>query len=87
MYYLKRVMSILLVVAMLGMLSACVSSEPCDSCGDIPTRGYANTYSNETEYYCSDCSSDCTFCPKDANMHYISGAGIIIFVCDECYEE
>ncbi len=84
---LKRIMSILIVVVMLGALSACGSSKPCESCGDTPTKGYKNDYSGEKEYYCSDCSSDCAFCSNKAKHHYTSGLGIIIFVCDDCYKE
>lgn len=35
----KRAIPILLAVAMLAMLSACGSSEPCKSCGNTPTKG------------------------------------------------
>lgn len=84
---LKRAFSILIVVAMLAMLSACGSSEPCESCGDSPTKAYTNNYSGEKEYYCSDCSSDCAFCSDKASEHYTSGLGMIIFACDDCYED
>lgn len=84
---LKRAFSILIVVALLAMLSACGSSEPCESCGDSPTKAYTNDYSGEKEYYCSDCSSDCAFCSNKASEHYTSGLGMIIFACDDCYEE
>ena len=84
---LKRAFSILIVVAMLAMLSACGSSEPCESCGDSPTKAYTNDYSGEKEYYCSDCSSDCAFCSDKASEHYTSGLGMIIFACGDCYEE
>ena len=65
----------------------CLSSEPCESCGDTPTKGYKNDYSGEKEYYCSDCSSDCAFCSNKAKHHYTSGLEIIIFACDDCYKE
>lgn len=84
---LKRAFSIPIVVAMLAMLSACGSSEPCESCGYSPTKAYTNDYSGEKEYYCSDCSSDCAFCSDKASEHYTSGLGMIIFACDDCYEE
>lgn len=83
----KRAISILLAVAMLAMLSACGSSEPCKSCGNTPTKAYTNNYSGEKEYYCSKCSSDCAFCSNTATKHYTSGLGIIIFACDKCYKE
>lgn len=35
---LKRAISILIVVAMLAMLSAYGSLEPCESCGDTPKK-------------------------------------------------
>lgn len=67
-------------------ITACSSSTPCESCGRTPTKAYKNTYTEEKEYYCERCSSDCAFCSKDATKHYTSGLGRIIFVCDSCYE-
>lgn len=86
-HLLKRIISILIVGIMLVALSACGSSEPCESCGDTPTKGYTNNYSGEKEYYCADCSSDCAFCSDKATEHYTSGLGIVIFACDDCYKE
>lgn len=77
----------MLMLLMLVFLSACGSSEPCTSCGGTPTKAYQNNYTEEKEYYCESCSSDCAFCSDDASNHYTSGLGIIIFACDDCYEE
>jgi len=85
--YLKRIVSVLLMGVLLAALTACGASVPCESCGDTPTKAYMNTYYEEKEYYCADCSSDCEFCSGKAKNHYTSGLGIIIFVCDDCYEE
>lgn len=87
MHFLKHIGVVLLVGAMVIALSACSFTEPCESCGDKPTRGYKNSYYDEKEYYCRDCSSECAFCSDDATEHYTSGLGIIIFACDDCYEE
>lgn len=84
---LKRIIATMLTVLILGTLSACSSSEPCDSCGRTPTKAYKNEHSGEKEYYCERCSSDCAFCPHKATMHYTSSAGIIIFICEDCYDE
>lgn len=83
----KRIISLLIATAMLFALSACSSNEPCESCDDTPTKRYTNTYYNEDEYYCADCSSDCAFCSDVASEHYTSGLGIIIFACKDCYAE
>ena len=72
----------------LGILSACgTSSEPCEDCGDSPTRAYKNEATGENEYYCEDCASDCAFCSGTATRHYTSGLRAIVFVCDDCYKE
>ncbi len=84
---LKYAVSVLITVAMLAMLSACVSSEPCESCGGTPTKAYTNNYSGEKEYYCSDCSLYCDFCSNKATEYYTSGFGNIIFVCNDHYKQ
>lgn len=83
----KRIIAITIVLAMsIISFTACISSEPCSNCGNKPTKGYKNTSTNETEYYCSDCSSDCAFCSHKATRHYTSVDGKIIFICNDCYE-
>ena len=82
----KKIAALLLLFTLFA-LTACGSSEPCESCRKTPTKGYKNEYSGEKEYYCSVCSSDCAFCRDEASEHYTSGLGIIIFACDDCYEE
>lgn len=85
--HLKHILAALLAAIMiLGTLTACGANEPCRSCGATPTKGYKNDYTHETEYYCGDCASDCAFCSNKATKHYTSGAGLIVFVCDDCYE-
>lgn len=83
----KRIGVVLAAGAMVIALSACSFTEPCESCGDKPTRGNKNNYYDEREYYCRDCASDCAFCSGRATEHYTSGLGCIIFACDDCYEE
>lgn len=85
MKHFKLVLMTLLAMALLLCTSAC-SSNPCDSCGNTPTKGYKNEQTGKTEYYCKACSSDCAFCSKEATKHYTSGLGRVIFVCDSCYE-
>lgn len=67
------------------ILSGC-SSKPCINCGDTPTKGYENERTGEKEYYCKECSSECTFCWDEADRHYTGGGGII-FICEDCYED
>lgn len=86
----KRIFTyVLSAVLLMGLLAACgaTSSEPCTSCGRTPTKKYQNESSGEAEYYCEVCSSDCAFCSGKATQHYSSALGVIVFVCDSCYEE
>ncbi len=76
-----------LALLTLTLLSGCGSSEPCSGCNSTPTKAYENAYTEEKEYYCESCSSDCAFCSEKATNHYTSGLGLIIFACDDCYEE
>ena len=83
----KRILALLLAAGILVTLPACVSMEPCENCGRTPTKGYRNDYTGENEYYCTSCSSDCTFCSNTATRHYTSALGLIIFVCEDCYAD
>lgn len=84
----KQIFATLLIAVLLtGILTACGSSEPCHHCGNIPTKGYKNEYTGEKEYYCKECYTDCAFCSGKATKHYTSALGIIVFICDDCYEE
>lgn len=83
----KKIVAMLMLVGLISVMAACGSSEPCNSCGETPTKAYENTVSGEKEYYCEACSSDCAFCSGEATKHYTSAAGLIIFACSDCYEE
>lgn len=74
----------MVLCCMVLIMSAC-SSEPCENCGDTPTKGYRNDSTREKEYYCSDCSSRCDLCGDDADKHYTGGLGIV-FICNDCYD-
>ena len=80
-----RILAVIVIVALMVSLAAC-SSNPCEDCGDTPTKGYKNEKSGDKEYYCADCSSECNLCYDDAAKHYTGGMGII-FICNDCYEE
>lgn len=86
----KKMIPSIILLFCITCLSACsgghISSEPC-SCGKVPTKAYQNSDSQETEYYCESCSSDCEFCSEKATEYYTSGLGCIIFVCDDCYQD
>lgn len=82
----KRGVAVLLLVASLGVFGACGASQPCEGCGDTPTKGYRNTSTGEDEYYCKKCASDCAFCSNKATKHYTSLLGIV-FVCKDCYKD
>lgn len=70
---------------MAGLLMGC-SSNPCENCGNTPTKGFKNEKTREKEYYCKHCYSSCDLCGDDADRHYTGGGGII-FICDDCYDE
>lgn len=80
----KKALYYLAVVSLIAT-TACSSSEPCERCGNTPTKGYTNQMTNEKEYYCSECSSRCDLCSKKATKNYTSALGTIVFVCDDCY--
>lgn len=82
-----KMIMLLIGMLLIGTMSACGSSEPCNSCGSTPTKGYKNEYTSKNEYYCSDCSSDCAFCGERASKHYTSMMGMMIFACDSCYKD
>ena len=87
--FLWKILSLLSVAALLTVtMTACGgSNEPCETCGRTPTTGYDNKSTGEVEYYCASCSSDCEFCSEKATKNYTSGLGVIVFVCDECYND
>ena len=82
----KKVIAVVLIVAVILLLFSRCSLMPCEDCGDVPTRGYKNESSGKREFYCSDCSSECYLCDNDADKHYTGGIGII-FICNRCYNE
>lgn len=82
-----KIYGLVMLILTSVFLTACGSSEPCDRCGTSPTKSYKNDYTGENEYYCSDCSSNCEFCGQTAIKHYTSGLGLVIFACDDCYQE
>ena len=82
----KNILSICIILVSV-FFCGCVSSEPCNNCKKTPTKAYENKSTNENEYYCKDCYSDCEFCKDIAKNYYTSGFGDIIFVCDDCYQD
>lgn len=88
MFIKKKLLLVIVGLMMTCMVfTSCGSKEPCESCGQTPTNDYKNEVTGEKEYYCEDCSSDCAFCSKEADKYYTSGVGLLMFVCDECYDE
>lgn len=85
--FLKRIIVMILAATTLITVSACGSSVPCELCDATPTKGYKVKGSNEKHYVCSECSSECFWCSDRASKHYMSGLGVIIFVCNDCYKE
>lgn len=83
----KRVISLCIVCMTLIGITACGSSNPCSYCRNTPTKAYKNDYTGEKDYFCSECSSNCAFCSKKATKHYTSALGMIVFTCNDCYEE
>ena len=75
----------MVVIAMTLMLTACsASNEPCDYCGNTPSKGY-KVAGGEKFYVCSDCSSECAFCGEKATKQYTAMLGNVMFVCTDCY--
>ena len=75
------------VVVAIGIVSfASFSNEPCDWCGDKPTKSF-KLHSGEKSYVCSDCRKECAWCGEKADRHYENGLEMMVFVCDDCYED
>lgn len=83
----KNAFALLTAVALMLSLVSCGSSQPCHDCGRVPTKGYKNNYTGETEYYCSVCSSDCEMCSSTSAKHPVTLFGQVVFLCDDCDEE
>lgn len=84
----KIIISVLaVVVVVIGIISiSSVSKEPCDWCGESPSKGY-ELHNGEKAYVCKDCSRECAWCDKKATKYYENFLEMIIFVCDDCYED
>lgn len=81
-----KLTALIIAIASIVMLSACaLSNEPCEYCGDTPTKGY-KTSNDEKFYVCNECSSECAFCGDKATKHYTNLIGMEMFVCRDCYE-
>ena len=75
------------LVMLTMLLSSCaLSDHPCDDCGRTPTKHF-KTITDEDRYYCRDYYSTCWLCGKRATKHYTNYFEMIMFVCDECYDE
>lgn len=87
----KKILLILLIVCIgvVGIILVTTSSktvdEPCDWCGDSPSKEYKT--SSGVAYVCEECSKECYFCNNEATNHYENMMGMIVFACDECSEE
>lgn len=83
----RKTLAALCAALFVVSLTACGSSEPCENCGRTPTKAYHNEYTDETEYYCSSCSSECDFCSSHEASRSDTMLGQVVFICDDCYED
>ena len=83
--FMKLGVAISLMAAALMLSSCAMSNEPCEYCGETPTKGY-KTSNDDKFYVCSDCSSECAFCGDKATKHYTNLLGMEMFACKDCYE-
>ena len=59
--------------------------EPCDWCHNSPSVAYKMS-DGSYSYVCKDCSKKCALCGDKATHHYENLLGMMVFVCDDCYE-
>ena len=60
---------------------------PCDWCRKRPSVAFETSDGSEA-YVCRDCMKTCMICEKKrAVKHYENLAGMIVFVCEDCYRE
>lgn len=61
--------------------------EPCDWCKSRPSVAYETSDGSEA-YVCKECSKMCMICgDKKATKHGENLFGMILFVCDDCYDD
>lgn len=60
--------------------------EPCDWCGNSPSVAYKLS-DGSYSYVCKECSKYCALCGDKATKHYENMLGVMVFVCDDCYDE
>lgn len=63
-----------------------VADEPCDWFGKSPSVAYKISDVSKS-YVCKDCSKNCAICGKKATKHSENMLGMVIFRCDECYQD
>ncbi|MBR3835639.1 MAG: hypothetical protein IKJ69_02475 [Clostridia bacterium] len=75
------------IIVIVGIVSfASFSNEPCDWCGESPTKGFKLNNGGKS-YVCADCRKKCAWCDDKADKHYENGLEMMVFVCDDCYED
>lgn len=82
-------MVVMIVVIMSVCLSGCSATvdKPCDWCSKSPSVEYENS-DGDKSYVCKECSSVCMICgEKKAERKAENLLGMVMFVCEDCYEE
>lgn len=86
----KRLISFICISAILMFCTTgCTHTvdEPCDWCGSRPSVSY-ETSDGSKAYVCKECSKMCMICGDNkATKHYENLLGMILFVCDDCYDD
>ena len=83
----RFVLFLLISVVMLFGITGCTVDEPCDWCGNTPSVAY-KTSDESMSYVCKKCSKTCMICGKNkATKHTENLLGMMMFVCDDCYDD
>lgn len=77
---------IIIVVFTIVFKSFSGVNEPCDWCGEKPSKAYKISDGSKS-YVCKDCRMKCAWCDSRAKKHYESGMGMMVFVCNDCFED
>lgn len=83
----KRVVMVFAIMSMYLVGCSPTVNKPCDWCGSKPSVAYKNS-DDTASYVCKECSSVCMICgEKKAEKKCENLLGMVMFVCDECYEK
>ena len=84
----KKILPVLFLLTIILVAAAgcgAYSDEPCELCGSTPSKAYE--LNDRTAYVCDECSSECSLCGDEATEYYENLFGMVMFACDDCYQE